>query len=315
MLENDLEIVIPVYNEEKNLSPLVTSIQKAFHGQRMGIGLILVDDYSRDNTWKEILRLKSILQLEQNGDLKVDIRAVRFRKNLGQFKAIECGLKLSKASYVVVMDGDLQHPPSVAREMWDSRFDAETIAARQIRRKDNISKAFLSNLFYFVIRIISGLQIPRNVSDFRIINRESVDLLLQSHDELKMIRFLVHQIQIQQKIIDYEPAERGFGTNSNYSIKSMMHLAGHSVLMTSKRLLKLGLGISFAYFFFILLFGFYAIFLFLTGDYSPAVLFLTTIMLISFFLTFLILGILSVYLIQLLPKSPRKLESHIGDTI
>jgi len=113
-----LSIVIPTYNESGNVRPLSEAIAKAFSG--IGYEIVFVDDGSPDGTSGAIRSLpgygKTIKLIERTG-------------KLGLASAVAEGAKAAVGDRVLVMDGDLSHPPEIAREMFDSRNDADLVVA------------------------------------------------------------------------------------------------------------------------------------------------------------------------------------------
>ncbi len=102
MQNPELSIVIPVFNSESSLEDLCTGIEK--HVTGISFEIILVDDGSKDASWKKIEELKQKFGSKLVG--------VRLSKNFGQHNAIVCGFSFARGSCVLTMDDDLQHPPS-----------------------------------------------------------------------------------------------------------------------------------------------------------------------------------------------------------
>jgi len=99
----DLSIVVPIYNEEENISPLYAGIVAALAGQPLEYEVILVDDGSTDNSFAI---LKKIAQDDQR------VKVVRFRRNFGQTAAMVAGFAAAKGKVLVPMDGDMQNDPA-----------------------------------------------------------------------------------------------------------------------------------------------------------------------------------------------------------
>ena len=95
----DLSIVIPVYNEEKNVALLHQSIRNTLDKTDFKYEIVFVDDGSTDNTFNILNNLKKV-------------KIIKFRKNFGQTAAMMAGFKEAKGSVIVSMDGDLQNDPS-----------------------------------------------------------------------------------------------------------------------------------------------------------------------------------------------------------
>lgn len=310
----DLEFVIPVLNEESNIEKLARQIADIFLNSRIRITLIFVDDGSTDGTWKEIKRVKRVLRSATRMEAqKLSLRGIRLIRNLGQMRAIEVGLSSSVAPYVVVMDGDLQHPARVALELWNLRGEADTIAAKQIGRKEKMFKRLVSSIFYRAINLMSGEKFPPNVSDFRIISRHAIRVILASKQPVKVIRFLTLRLNLTQKYIDYSPESRSDGTESRYSLKRMINLGFQSLAVSSTRLLMLGLWLCLAYGIFFLVVACYAGYFLFTESFSPGWISIIGTVLISFSLNFLVLGITCVFVYQLIIAQDAPSQEYISE--
>lgn len=310
----NLEFVIPVLNEENNIEKLARQILYTFENSKIRITLIFVDDGSTDGTWTEIKRVKKVLRSANSVESRnLSIRGIRLIRNLGQMRAIELGLSSSVAPFVVVMDGDLQHPPRVALELWNLREDADTVAAKQIGRKEKIYKRIVSTIFYRIINLVSGKKFPPNVSDFRILSRHAIRIILASKQPVKVIRFLTLRLGLTQKYIDYSPESRSDGTESRYTLKRMMNLGFQSLAVSSTRLLMLSLWLCLIYGIFVLIVTLYAGYFLFTESFSPGWISIIGTILISFSLNFLILGITCVFVYQLVVAQDAPTEEYINE--
>src|SRR5690348_9128989 len=103
-----LSVVIPVYNSEATLSALVESLRATLGQFADRYEVLLVNDGSRDGSWDEISRLASVHDW---------IRGINLMRNYGQHNALLCGIRAAEHEIVVIMDDDLQHPPSEIRKL------------------------------------------------------------------------------------------------------------------------------------------------------------------------------------------------------
>ena len=143
-----VSIVVPVFNEENNIKPLIASIQKELSAYNYE--LIFVDDFSSDTT-SEIIKLEANLHTSY----------IAFKQRKGQSSALAAGIKRARGQYIATMDGDLQNDPSdlpkmldlIQNEGWDM-----VIGFRQ-NRQDPFLKTMPSKIANFIIRITTKLQI------------------------------------------------------------------------------------------------------------------------------------------------------------
>jgi glycosyltransferase involved in cell wall biosynthesis len=181
-----ISIVIPCYNEaevfphlQKALAMLADSI-----GQDYDVEIILVDDGSRDATWKKICAFSA-------ADSRV--RGVALSRNFGHQAALTCGYDRATGDAVVCMDADLQDPPEVVLEMirhW--REGADVVYGVRARREGETTfKLWTAKLFYRLIRAMGAEYVREDAGDFRLLSRRSVEALKKMREEHRFIRGMV----------------------------------------------------------------------------------------------------------------------------
>ena len=170
-----LSVIVPCYNEEESVALFYQELTKNdpfFKEKEIELELLYIDDGSKDGTVREVKKL-----IEQ--DSRVHI--VSFSRNFGKEAAMFAGLEKSKGDYVVMMDVDLQDPPSLLPEMYrilkEEPYDS--VATRRSTRKGEPKiRSFLSKEFYNVINKISKTEIVSGARDYRLMNRAMVDSIL-----------------------------------------------------------------------------------------------------------------------------------------
>ena len=146
-----LSLVVPCYNEEKNVSLFYEAVKKDFAGVDFDYELVFVNDGSKDGTFKELKKLC-------DGDLPVKI--VNFSRNFGKESAMYAGLNETEGDYVTIIDADLQQRPSIALDMvkmLDNEPDYDCIAAYQDERKESKLLVFFKDNFYKLTYMCSNL--------------------------------------------------------------------------------------------------------------------------------------------------------------
>lgn len=202
-----LSLVVPCYNEEKNVSLFYEAVKKDFAGVDFEYELVFVNDGSKDGTFKELQQLCS-------GDLPVII--VNFSRNFGKESAMYAGLKESEGDYVTIIDADLQQRPSIALDMvkmLDSEPDYDCIAAYQEERKESKLLAFFKNRFYGLINKFSDTEFVQGASDFRTFRRPMVEAILQMDEYFRFSKGLFSWVGYNTKFIPYEVEERATGSS------------------------------------------------------------------------------------------------------
>lgn len=147
-----VSIVIPLFNEEESLPELINWIDKVCKKAKLNYEVLLVDDGSRDKSWKVIQELK-----KDNSS----VRGIRFRRNYGKAAGLHCGFNASKGDVVITMDADLQDSPEeipeLSRMIREEEYDL--VSGWKKKRYDPISKRWPSRFFNFVARKTSGIKI------------------------------------------------------------------------------------------------------------------------------------------------------------
>ena len=145
----DISIVIPAFNEEESLPELVKEISDCMQGTSCEI--IIVDDGSSDDTWKQISRLSSEFQ----------VTGLRFSSNRGKAAALAAGFGESSGRYVATLDADLQDDPSEIKAMIElmEEHNLDLVSGWKKNRKDPAGKTLPSKLFNFTVRITTGVKL------------------------------------------------------------------------------------------------------------------------------------------------------------
>jgi len=202
-----LSLVVPCYNEEKNVSLFYEAVRNDFTGVDFEYELVFVNDGSKDGTFKELQKLCG-------GDLPVKI--VNFSRNFGKEAAMYAGLKESEGDYVTVIDADLQQRPSIALDMvkmLDAEPDYDCIAAYQDERKESKLLVFFKNRFYNLINKFSDTEFVQGASDFRTFRRPMVEAILQMDEYFRFSKGLFSWVGYNTKFIPYEVEERATGSS------------------------------------------------------------------------------------------------------
>lgn len=253
-----ISIVIPAYNEAKNISCIWNRISEVMLSVQMDFEVIFVDDGSRDNTADVIGELRNSYS---------QIHYIQFSKNFGHQAALKAGIDHARGSVVISMDADLQHPPNLIVDMIDRWKEGYEIVYTQRRPDKNLSwfKKFTSSLFYKTLRAISDVNIEEGTADFRLIDRKVADIIKAQNDPFLFIRGLIPWMGFNQFKLVYDPAQRLHGT-SKYTLRKMTAFAVNGITGFSIKPLRaaifLGLIISAMAF----LYGLYAIWAFLYDD-------------------------------------------------
>jgi len=148
----DLTIVVPVFNEEESLPELIEWITRVSDKENLKYEILLVDDGSKDASWKVIKALSQQCKA---------IRGVKFQRNYGKAAALQCGFTLAEGEVVITMDADLQDSPdeipALVAMIREQGYDL--VSGWKRKRKDPISKRWPSKFFNFIARLNSGIKL------------------------------------------------------------------------------------------------------------------------------------------------------------
>ena len=212
-----ISIIAPVYNEEAILHELYKRISETMETLGESWELVLVNDGSWDRSYEIMLELH-----EQ--DPRVHI--VNFSRNFGHQIAITAGMDYAQGQAVVIIDADLQDPPSVILEMVDKWKEGYEVvyAIRRERKGETRFKLWTAKMFYRVINKITGVNIPLDTGDFRLLDRKAVDALRQIREHHRFMRGLSVWIGFRQTGVTYVREER-FAGETKYPLSKMLRFA------------------------------------------------------------------------------------------
>lgn len=231
-----ISIVVPAYNEERNLEVLYTRLREQLEALRMHWELIVVDDGSADGTWNTVAAVSG-------RDPRV--RGVRLSRNFGHQNALLAGLASARGRAVVMMDADLQHPPEVVPQLvkeWQAGFQI-VHAIRRDPPSVSLFKRITSKVYYRLFSYLSGVEIEPGAADFRLVDRQVLDEILKFKEEGMFLRGIVHWVGYATTSVSFDCRERHAG-KSGYSLSKMITLAWHGVSSFSLVPLRIAMAIG-----------------------------------------------------------------------
>ena len=202
-----LSVIVPCYNEEENVPYFYEELMKLtpfFEEKKLTHELIYVDDGSKDGTVGEIKKLN---------DKDSRVKLVSFSRNFGKESAIYAGFRKSKGDYVVMMDADLQDPPSLLPEMFQYIEEGyDSVATRRVSRKgEPVIRSFFARMFYKLINKISKTDIVDGARDYRLMTRQVVDAILSLGEYNRFSKGIFGWVGFNTKWVEYENVERTKG--------------------------------------------------------------------------------------------------------
>ena len=216
-MEVEISVIIPIYNEEKNISPLYIRVKKVISDISTSHELLFVNDGSADNS------LQLIRELAKTDS---SVKFINFSRNFGHQIAVTAGLDKCLGKHIVIIDADLQDPPELIVEMREKMKDGfEVVYAR---RKTRVGESFLkkitAKMFYRILSKITSVKIPLDTGDFRIMDRKIVDVLKEMPEQQKFLRGQISWAGFRQTYIEYDRDQRNAG-ETGYTYKKMIRFA------------------------------------------------------------------------------------------
>ena len=293
-MTTNLRILIPLYNEEAVLEKFFDSLTEALLGLDGATWSVLfLVDKSSDDTEKIVERLVA---------KNVSVEAIIFANRAGHQNALLAGIENS-LSYdaLIMMDADLQHPPSLIPGMIKlHQTGFEIVNTKRIENADNsVLREWAGRIFYLVFKRISGIELEVNSADFRLISKRIANLIAtQFPERLMFLRGLFAWIGVRSASISYEAAERA-GGRSKYSLKGSIRFAWEGIVSfsTAPLLVSIYIGVFLALF--ALGIGAYFIICYFVVNQTPSG-WTTLATLLAFFcaMQLLAIGVLGLYVIR-----------------
>ena len=224
MMNRLLSIVVPVFNEEENikplfakLRPLAQNIKREFH---YSVEVIVNDNHSTDGTFEALRELA-----KRHDPVDFQLRIFRFSKNIGFQKSILVGYCKSRGDAVTQIDADLQDPPELILEFlrrWREGY--QVVYGVRRRRPEGFALSFARQTFYRLIDRISADHLPHDSGDFRLVDRQLVDVICALHDYDPYLRGLVASLGLKQIGVPYDRDPRNRG-ESKFHLSDLVKLS------------------------------------------------------------------------------------------
>lgn len=209
--------MIPVYNEAELLPDTLDEIRRQLALISIDHEIIVVDDGSLDTTWDLLCRIS---------ENKPDIKALRLSRNFGKEAALSSGLEFASGDAVIVMDGDLQHPPELIPEMvsiWmEDRADIVE-ATKADRGSEGSFSKLRARFFYWMMRRLTGLNLD-DASDYKLLDRKVVDAHNRMPESARFFRGIVGWLGFRRVALPFSVQERPRGT-TKWSLIKLLGLA------------------------------------------------------------------------------------------
>jgi dolichol-phosphate mannosyltransferase len=227
----DLSVIIPVFNEEKNIEELYTRLKQTIESLNLSYELVFVNDGSADNSFDKICSLS---------ETDKSVKYIDLSRNFGHQIAVTAGVDVVSGKNTVIIDADLQDPPEVIIELYNKMQEGFDVvyAKRKKRKGDPILKKVTAKIFYRLLSKITNIDIPVDTGDFRIMSNKVVNVLKNMPEQHKFIRGQISWAGFRQAHIEYIRNER-FAGETGYTYGKMTKFAKDGITAFSDFPLKL----------------------------------------------------------------------------
>ena len=235
-----ISIVIPAYNEEKNLTAIHQKLQNVFSNlSNYSYEIIFVNDGSKDNTQEKLEELASDFY---------EVKFMEFSRNFGHQSAVKAGLDFATGDAIISMDADLQHPPELIPELikqWEDGYDI-VYTIREYPKKISYFKKTSSSSFYKILNKISDINIEKGDSDFRLIDQSVLEVIRNWNEDNLFLRGIIKWVGFKQIGVHYTADER-FSGESKYTFEKMIKFAVTGVTSFSVKPLHIAIYLGFVF--------------------------------------------------------------------
>lgn len=310
-----IDIVVPCYNEQACIALLYAELEKCLSELRdRGVfwRVIYVDDGSKDGT---LSKIKELIQ-EKGSD---SVKYISFSRNFGKEAAIYAGLSYAKADYIVLMDADLQHPPSLIPQMLSKIEEGyDCCGARRVSRKGEPKiRSFFSRLFYRAMKALTGLEMTQGGSDYRMMTKQVAETIVSMKERERFTKGIFSWVGFSTYWIEYQNVERAAG-RTKWSFSGLLRYAVSGFFAFATTPLRAAVWLGFMI---DIITAIYAIDFFISNIRrdGPRTGYATIVMLLMFFggTIILLLGVIGEYLARIYMESKDRpifvaKESNIG---
>ena len=201
-----ISVIVPCFNEEQMIDIFYSEISKVtLDIKDAEFEILFVDDGSRDSTYDKLCAL---------ADKDSCVRYISFSKNFGKEAAMLAGINHATGDYVVVMDADLQHPPSLIPKMYSivKSGSCDCVATRRTtRKKEPVIRSIFARTFYKIFNKLCGLDTVDGAMDFRMMTRQMIEAIKSMPEHGRFSKGIFSWVGFTTEWLEYENIERAAG--------------------------------------------------------------------------------------------------------
>ena len=256
-MQPEISVVIPVYCEAAGIRVTLREVEKYLSQCASTWEIVVVDDGSKDSTWDEITALSAGMP---------GLRGLRLSRNFGKEAAVSAGLAAARGRAVVLMDGDMQHPPSLLPTLvqtWRTGAADIVEAVKSSRGDESAMSAARAKLFYLILRAFSGHDL-NGASDYKLLDQRVVEAYRTMKERNVFFRGMVSWMGFRTTQIPFQVEPRIAG-DSGWSVFGLVRLAAVAVTSFSTFPLHLITIFGLVFFAFSVLLGVHTVYMKLSG--------------------------------------------------
>ncbi|WP_066314438.1 glycosyltransferase family 2 protein [Bacillus sp. FJAT-29814] len=217
-----ISLVIPVYNEGSHIVHSIKKIAEEVKKVTLNFEIIVIDDGSTDKTWKE---------LSDNLFFLPNLFVIKLSRNFGKESALVAGLEHATGDAVIVMDADLQHPPSLIQEMvnlWCHGGFLIIECVKRDRGKEKFQYRLSSTFFYWILEVFTGYNL-KGASDYKLLDQKVLEAWKKMPEKDTFFRGMTAWLGFKKIKIEFEVAQRT-GGETKWSFTKLVKLALNAVV-------------------------------------------------------------------------------------
>lgn len=292
----DLSIVMPIYNAEAIVPEIVAQMRPVLDTLGQPYELVLVDDGSSDASWRAISAAAEGAPF---------VRGIKLNRNFGQQIAVSAGISKAEGRNIIVMDGDLQNPPEAIGEILRRLRDGDDLVYTVSRKRNNRGDEWTSQLFWYVLTHIMGIDIVANQLMMRGMSRRFAQVYDRYPEVTRTVAGISRDVGMRTSTLEVNNRQRTSG-KSGYDFFKRFNLMISIIISLTTAPLSILIYVSLVVLLGTVVFSMYYIFVLFVGTAQPG--FTSLILSIFFFgsLTTLLLGIVGIYLANIYAEVRRR---------
>jgi len=225
-----ISLVVPCYNEEKNIQEFYDEVTNLLSTIDCTYEIVLVNDGSKDNT---LVMLQTLSLRDER------VKYISFSRNFGKEAGMLAGLTYASGDAVIILDADLQHPPSLIPQLLEGYNEGfDQVIAKRNRTGDKVVRTAFSKLYYKIMNKFVDIELTDGVGDFRLLSRKAVNSLLSLQEYNRFSKGLFSWIGYKTIVIEYENVLRNEG-ESSWSFSSLLNYGIDGVISFNNRPLRM----------------------------------------------------------------------------